>query len=81
MKVPIHIQITIGEYYQHYKGGLYKVIQIAKFEETFEWMVIYENVTNGDMWVRPAKEWNQWLPEHKRMRYTFMAVPEKEQKS
>ena len=42
--------------YRHYKGGLYKVIAIARHSETQEDMVVYR--AKGDehqLWVRPLE--------------------------
>lgn len=44
--------------YEHYKGGRYKVIGIAKHTETLEEMVIYhkdgkDGQDRGMWWVRP----------------------------
>ena len=40
--------------YEHYKGGKYRVIGIAKHSETLEDMVVYEALyENGGLWVRP----------------------------
>lgn len=40
--------------YQHFKGGLYKVIGIAKHSETQDLMVVYRAQANEhDLWVRP----------------------------
>ncbi len=40
--------------YKHYKGGLYKVIGIAKHSETKEKMVVYRSIDDEhDLWVRP----------------------------
>ncbi|NBX85254.1 MAG: DUF1653 domain-containing protein [Gammaproteobacteria bacterium] len=40
--------------YRHYKGKLYKVLDIAIHTETLEEMVVYQAL-NGDfrVWVRP----------------------------
>jgi hypothetical protein len=49
-----NIFITPGTY-QHYKGGLYKVISMALHSETLETMVVYEALYNGGgLCVRPA---------------------------
>ena len=41
--------------YQHYKGGLYKVISMALHSETLETLVVYEALyQEGSIWVRPA---------------------------
>ena len=42
--------------YQHYKGPLYEVLDVAKHSETEEEMVVYRTLY-GDfsLWVRPLK--------------------------
>jgi len=42
--------------YQHYKGPLYEVIDVARHSETEEEMVVYRTLY-GDfsLWVRPLK--------------------------
>ena len=44
------------KYYRHFKGGLYKLVGIAKDSETLEELVVYE-AQYGDhqLWVRPAE--------------------------
>lgn len=40
--------------YQHYKGGMYKVIGIASHSETLEKMVVYRKIhEEHGLWVRP----------------------------
>ncbi|OGB97500.1 hypothetical protein A3F06_03105 [candidate division TM6 bacterium RIFCSPHIGHO2_12_FULL_36_22] len=50
--------VVVGGLYRHYKGKLYKVINIARHSETLEFMVIYQalyNSTfgNNTIWTRP----------------------------
>ncbi len=40
--------------YQHYKGGVYTVIDVAKHSETLEEMVVYRSEHFGTLWVRPT---------------------------
>lgn len=41
--------------YRHYKGGLYRVIGIARHSESREQLVVYVAETDtAEMWVRPA---------------------------
>lgn len=43
--------------YQHYKGQLYEVHDVAKHSETEEWMVVYTPLYGEEstrhLWVRP----------------------------
>ena len=40
--------------YRHFKGGMYKVIAIAKHTETGEEMVVYRSLDDErQLWVRP----------------------------
>jgi hypothetical protein len=46
-------QLQLGEY-EHYKGGRYRVLSLAKHSETLEDMVVYEALYDvGQIWVRP----------------------------
>lgn len=54
---PSH-EIKIG-IWRHFKGGIYKVLQIATHSETEEKMVVYQNCASGQWWVRPAAMWNE----------------------
>ncbi len=47
------MDIKIGEY-EHYKGGHYEVIGIAKHSETLKRLVVYRALYGEhDLWVRP----------------------------
>ena len=40
--------------YEHYKGGRYRVIDIARHSETEEWMGLYQPLYGEQkLWVRP----------------------------
>lgn len=44
--------------YKHFKGGMYRVIGVAKHSETLEDLVIYEALyenPRSKLWVRPLK--------------------------
>lgn len=42
--------------YEHYKGGQYEVIGLAKHSETMEEFVVYKALYGeGDLWIRPYK--------------------------
>lgn len=41
--------------YRHYKGGEYRVLDVARHSETREAMVVYRPLYGeGALWVRPA---------------------------
>lgn len=48
--------------YRHFKGNLYEVIGTASHSETLEPMVVYRALYgDGDLWVRPAAMWTEWV--------------------
>ena len=47
--------IKVGKY-EHYKGGQYEVLGIAKHSETMEEFVVYKALYDeGKLWIRPLK--------------------------
>jgi len=53
--------------YRHYKGNEYEVLYIAHHSETLEPMVVYRALYGeGEIWVRPAKMWNETVGSGKR---------------
>lgn len=55
------MNIKLGKY-RHFKGNEYEVIAIAKHSETLEEMVVYKALYgDGDIWVRPAKMWDETI--------------------
>jgi heme-degrading monooxygenase HmoA len=48
--------------YRHYKGGLYRVINVATHSETEEAMVVYQAMYGAKgQWVRPLSMFDEWL--------------------
>ncbi len=47
----------INRVYQHYKGGKYEVMSLAKHSETDEIMVVYRSIHFGSVHVRPLSMW------------------------
>ena len=45
--------LELGATYQHFKGGVYRIVDFAKDTETQETLVIYKNVLNDELWARP----------------------------
>ena len=50
---PIKYQIPLGTY-EHYSGKRCSVIGVARHSETLEEMVVYTELGDGNLWVRPA---------------------------
>ena len=46
----------MDKYYRHFKGGVYRLIGIAKDSETQEEMVVYQAMYGEhQLWVRPKE--------------------------
>lgn len=51
-------KIRPGQIWRHFKGGVYRVLYLAKHSETGEALVIYtKNDGDGTVWARPASMW------------------------
>lgn len=66
-----------GKYYRHFKGGIYKLLYIAKISETLESMVVYKAMY-GDrqIWVRPATMFFGLKEVDGKMIYRFTEIKE-----
>ncbi len=50
------MELYSERYFQHFKGGLYKLLFIAKDSESIEKVVVYQAMYGRfDIWVRPEK--------------------------
>ena len=63
--------IVFGKIYRHFKGNLYRPLFFAKHSETCEDMVVYESLKTGDIWVRPARMWNETVDENGTRRFSL----------
>lgn len=52
-------ELPLGRY-QHFKGGVYEVIGVAKHSETREKLVMYKH-DDGEFWVRPLSMFTEMV--------------------
>ena len=50
------MELVIGGIYKHFKGNLYKVVDIALNSENLEEYVVYKSIDNSKTWIRPKYE-------------------------
>lgn len=58
-------KIKVNKLYRHFKGHIYKVIAIAKDSEDLSLKVVYQNISNNDIWVRDLEEFNSLVDKNK----------------
>lgn len=52
----IYMNSTQFNYFQHFKGGFYRVLFTAMDSETLETLIVYQAMYGeNDIWVRPEK--------------------------
>lgn len=51
------IEPQAGEVWQHYAGGLYRVVAVAIEVDTGRDMVVYTSLVDGRVWCRPMARW------------------------
>lgn len=49
--------VKVGTKYRHFKGIEVQVLYIARDSETLENMVVYRELSDGSIWIRPEKNW------------------------
>ncbi len=45
--------------YEHFKGGRYQVLGVARHSETLAELVVYRHDGSEDVWVRPVAMWSE----------------------
>lgn len=68
--------------YRHYKGGLYKVLDVVKHSETLEDLVLYETLYDNPrakFWVRPLKMFIEKVEVNGKMLPRFKYLGEKDE--
>ena len=63
---------AMDQYWRHYKGGLYMIVDIAHDTRSGEAVVVYNTVSyhSVGMWVRPIGEFLGYTESHER-RFTL----------
>jgi len=55
--VTLRIDYCIGDYWTHYKGGVYQIVAVAVKEDSLEPVIVYQSLKHGTIWVRTIKNW------------------------
>jgi hypothetical protein len=54
------LTVNVGEVYEHFKGGRYRVLAIARSQtDNPDDHVVYQSLSDGSVWVRPVPEWSR----------------------
>lgn len=70
------MSVKVGALYKHYKGGLYRVIALARHSETLEELVVYQS-EEGEraIWVRPLEMFVSSAPLQGQERFSIVSEP------
>jgi hypothetical protein len=61
--------------YRHYRfGHIYQVLHIALNENTQAWDVVYQDMTTGHVFTRPAAQWSEPVEHSGRKQPRFAQV-------
>lgn len=66
--------------YQHYKGGLYDLEEVALLEATGEEMAVYRQSTTGKLFTRPSKEFFGMVETDRGRVSRFSLIPEQKKR-
>ncbi|MBQ3208000.1 MAG: DUF1653 domain-containing protein [Bacteroidales bacterium] len=67
------------KYYRHFKGNIYKVLNIAMHSETLEEMVVYQAMYGEkSIWVRPKAMFEELIEKDGRSIRRFEPISEEE---
>ena len=65
-------EIKLNSIYKHFKGHIYKVIAIGYDSEKYDEnnpsdskVVVYQNTSTNEVWVRPYEMFNSLVPKDK----------------
>lgn len=60
--VPKTLPVQEGKSYKHFKGNVYKVLNIATHSETLEKLVVYRDINDDtQVWARPYEMFNETI--------------------
>tara|TARA_B000000477_G_scaffold95990_1_gene83316 strand:- start:322 stop:546 length:225 start_codon:yes stop_codon:yes gene_type:complete len=62
----------LNRIYQHYKGGTYKVLHLAKNTTNDEITVVYQSQEFGSYYTRPLSEWFDDIEKENCKRFCLM---------
>lgn len=51
-------EVALNAVYQHFKGGEYATVDFVNDAETDSKSIVYRNIDDGRLWVRPLEEFN-----------------------
>ena len=59
-------EVIVGQVYKHFKGKMYKVLNIGYSADNLEKMVIYQALYDDNkIWVRNYDEYNSYVDKNK----------------
>ena len=67
---------TKANIHRHFKGGLYNYLGRGNHSETMEPLDFYQSMSNGSLWGRPARMWDEkvkWPDGNMRPRFVPLA--------
>ncbi len=68
-----------GKTYQHYKGGVYKILSLARHSETMEILVVYQSQQDECLkWARPLDMFLDSVEKETYSGYRFTEIKESE---
>lgn len=74
---PLAKSIVIGKIYEHFKGGRYKVLSVARHSETLQELVVYQALYGeGGVWVRPLDMFVETVNLHGKTEPRFKIITE-----
>ncbi len=62
--------------YKHFKGNLYRVLDIARHSETEEEYVVYRAMKDDSLWIRPLSMFDEVIERHGKTVKRFEFVEE-----